>query len=266
MVGVLAGQPFTSSIHETSWGVRTITLDRPSQRNALTPDLYREIKEGVLEGWADPEVRVIVIRGSGGSFAVGGDLKHFLSLYERPDIQQLWAFTRSFEEPLPFRTLLECPKPIIAVVDGFCMAGGLVIASCSDAVIATNTSVFGVPEGQVGLADPYCGVLLPRIVGDVRARYLTMTAATIDADTAERWGIVTKLTDTAGLEAEVAAMVAAFQRISPNSASVYKRVINGPIPHMSVTATIDAGWSDEGREGLSAFVAKREPAWQKASD
>ena len=249
------------SRHETAGGVRTITLDRPKQRNALTPDLFREIKEGILEGWADPQTRVVVLRGAPGAFASGGDLKHFMSLLDVSVEQHLWQFARSYEEPLPFRTMLECPKPIVSVVDGVCMAGGLIMAACSDVVIASERAVFAAPEGRVGLADPFCPVLLPRLIGDVRARSMLMSARPIDAATAGRWGLVTEVAEQAALEDTVAGWVRDLLAVAPTSAAAYKRAANAGIPHMSASLIAESAWSANGREGLQAFLDKRAPNW-----
>ncbi|MEA2490077.1 MAG: hypothetical protein QOH21_1869 [Acidobacteriota bacterium] len=245
----------------TTDGVRTITINRPEQRNALTPDLYRELKEGLLEGWADPGARMLVLRGCQGVFASGGDLKHFRSLLDGPTEERLWQIARSYEEPLPFRTILECPKPVISVVDGLCLAGGLVIAACSDHVIATSRSSFGVPEARVGLADPFCAVLLPRVVGDVRARHLMLTARRIDGETAEQWGLVTDLVPPEELDEAVERVVRELKQVSPDSTAAYKRATNASIPHMSTVIISDAACSENGREGLAAFAEKRTPNW-----
>jgi enoyl-CoA hydratase/carnithine racemase len=239
------------SVQTVRDGVRTITLDRPDQKNALSPQLYREIKEGVLEGWADPSVRVLVLRGSGGAFASGGDLKHFLTLLDAPQSEMLWQIARSYEEPLPFRTMLECPKPIVVVVDGICVAGGLVMASCADHVIATPDSFFAVPEARVGL----------RIVGDVRARHLMLSGRRIDAATAASWGIVTELVAEGDLEDAIDDITRAFKANSPSSIAAYKHAMNAAIPHMSTAIIASAATNADGREGLTAFVERRPPRW-----
>jgi enoyl-CoA hydratase len=249
------------SLHATSDGVRVITLNRPDQRNALSPELYREIKEGILEGWADPEVRIVMLRGTAGSFACGGDLKHFLQLLDAPPAEQLWRIARSYEEPLPFRTMLDCPKPIVSVVDGVCVAGGLVMVACSDYVIATTRSVFAVPEGNVGLADPFCPALLPRIVGDIRARAMMLTGRRVSAAVAEQWGLINESVETSDLDDAVDAARRDLLRSAPASIAAYKRATNLQIPHMSTTMISESAQSQSGREGLQAFVEKRAPHW-----
>jgi enoyl-CoA hydratase len=249
------------SFQRTDDGVRTITLNRPEQRNALSPELYREIKEGILEAWADPSVRVITLRGTVGSFACGGDLKHFLTLVAAPVEEQLWRIARSYEEPLPFRAMLECPKPVVSIVDGVTVAGGLVMVACSDYVIASTRSVFSVPEGHVGLADPFCPVLLPRIIGDVRARAMMITGRRVDARTAQSWGLINECVEPADLESAGASLITDVRRSAPSSVAAYKRATNVQIPHMSCTIISEAARSDNGYEGLSAFVEKRTPNW-----
>lgn len=253
---------WTVSEHTVVDGVYTIRLNRPDKRNALSPQLYHEIKLGVLCATGRDDVDMIVIEGGGGAFAAGGDLQAFLDILELPTEEFLPAYYRSFVEPVPFRVILECPKPVIAKIDGWCVAGGLVIASVADIAIATHRSSFGVPEARVGLADPYCSTLLPLAVGLPRARYMMLTAAMIDGRTAADWGLIIKsVEDEGALDKAVDEMTAALRTTSPEGRRAYKHVANQVIPHMSPEAVLRPVMSANGREGLSAFVDKRPAAW-----
>lgn len=244
-------------------GVYTIRLRRPEKRNALSPELYHEIKLGVLRATGLADAEVVVLEGSGGAFAAGGDLGVFLGLLELPPEEFLPAYTQSFVEPLPFRVILECPKPVIAKIDGVCVAGGLVMAAAADIAIATTASTFGVPEARVGLADPFCATLLPLSIGLARARYLLMTAAMIDARTAAEWGLILRAVEPDELDRSVAEVIDQLRRTSPEARRAYKGVANGAVPHMSADAVLRPVMTENGREGLAAFVEKRPPQWRR---
>lgn len=243
-------------------GVYRIRMNRPEKYNAFSSIMYSEVKRGVLAAGVMRDVVAVVIEGVPGAFATGGDLAEFQGILELPEEEFITEYTRRFDEPVPFRAILECPKPVIAKVDGLCLAGGLLVASTCDIVVATERSRFGVPEGRVGLADPYCSSLLPLSIGLGRARYLMMTSEFIDGRTACEWGIVHKIAEEAKLEEEVQAMLAKLRRTSPDSQRAYKQGANRMVPHMSVEAVLRPVMTANGREGLRAFVEKRPPNWQ----
>lgn len=246
-------------------GVYRIRLNRPEKHNAFSSTMYAEVKRGVIMAGVMRDVYAMVIEGNPGAFATGGDLGEFLGILELPEEEFLAEYTARFDEPVPFRAILECPKPVIAKVDGLCLAGGLLVASTCDVCIATPRSRFGVPEGQVGLADPYCSSILPLSIGLGRARYLMITAEMIEAKIAYEWGIVHKVVEEAELEGAVQEMLQRLKRTSPESRRAYKQGANRAVPHMSVEAVLRPVMSANGREGLRAFVEKRPPNWSQTS-
>jgi enoyl-CoA hydratase/carnithine racemase len=261
----MAEKKWEQTVQKIENGVYKIKLDRPEKLNAFTSIMYHELKHGVLIGGLHPDVDSILIEGSDGAFATGGDLEEFLSIAELPAHEFISEFVSRFDEPIPFRAILECPKPVVAKIDGICVAGGLLIATTCDVAIATPRSTFSVPEGKVGLADPYCATILPLSIGVGRARYMTMTADTIDAELAHHWGIIHKVVQRDQIDQEVDKVLERLRRISPESRRAYKQVINRVIPHMSTDALIGPVMSTNGREGLKAFVEKRAPNWDRAT-
>jgi enoyl-CoA hydratase/carnithine racemase len=255
----------SQSIQRVEGAVYRITLNRPREKNAFTPTLYREVKHGILTAMGTPEVQVIVIEGTEGSFAAGGDLKIFLDILRLPPPERVVAFCQAFEETLPFQTILDCPKPIIAKVDGLCLAGGLIVAATADVCIASDRSSFGVPEGHVGLADPFCAAVLPLVVGLPRARYMMMTGTRIDARTAQEWGLVLQVVSGDELDVATEALVAEFLTTAPESRSSYKRAANRFVPRMNPLTVLDVALTANGEEGLAAFSAKRRPDWEEPS-
>jgi methylglutaconyl-CoA hydratase len=246
-------------------GVYRITLNRPEKLNAFSSVMYSELKYGVQIGGQMPEVDSILIEGQPGAFATGGDLAEFLGILDLPDEEFIVEYTKRFDEPIPFRAILECPKPVVAKVDGLCLAGGLLVAATCDVVVATRQSRFGIPEGRVGLADPYCAAILPLSIGLGRARYLMVTSEMIDAQIAYEWGIVHKVVDAGQLDSVVAQVLQGLRRTSPESRRAYKQGANRAVPHMSVDAVLRPVMSANGREGLRAFVEKRLPEWDRSA-
>lgn len=257
----MSKQEWQHTIQSVENGVYRIRMNRPEKYNAFSSIMYTEVKRGVTMAGVMKGVYAVVIEGVPGAFATGGDLSEFLGILELPDEEFIAEYTDRFDEPTPFRAILECPKPVIAKVDGLCLAGGLLTASACDILVATPRSRFGVPEGRVGLADPYCSTMLPLSIGLGRARYLMLTSEFIDARTASEWGLVHKVVEEAELENAVQEMLAKLRRVAPESQRAYKQGANRAVGHMSVEAVLRPVMTANGREGLRAFVEKRDPVW-----
>lgn len=239
--------------------VLDIQVDRAQVRNAFSPEVYDSVKRGVTLAAARQDIRAVVLRGTPGAFGVGGDLSIFLGLLDEGREAFLTKFESHYDEPLPFRAILDCPKPVVAAVDGLCVAGGMLIAACADVTIATPRSTFAIPEARVGLADGIAATVLPAIVGQARARYLLLTGATIDARTAADWGLVTAVVDD--LPTEVDRIVDELRRCSPEAQASYKRMLNQSIAIPSARPLMQSAVDGDGRAGLRAFVDKQPPPW-----
>jgi methylglutaconyl-CoA hydratase len=257
---------WVDTLHSSADGVYRVILNRPAKKNAFTPTMYREVKQAVLAAGNDPLIDVIIVEGTDGIFSSGGDLKTLLDILDLPPDQRLNAFVAAFNETMPFQAMADCPKPIIAKVDGLCLAGGLILAALADATIASTRAEFGVPEGRVGVVDAFCPVLLPASIGLSRARYMMTSGVRIDAATALAWGLVLKVVPLAELEATVQETVAEFKRVSPDSRRLYKRAANRLLPRVNPTVVLDAALTENGREGLAAFRDKRQPQWVPSGD
>jgi enoyl-CoA hydratase/carnithine racemase len=239
--------------------VLDIQVQRPNARNAFSPEVYASVKRGVTLAGAREDVRTVVLRGTPGAFGVGGDLSVFLGLLNSGREQFLTHFESMYDDPLPFRAILDCPKPVIAAVDGLCVAGGMLIAACADVTVATPRSTFSIPEARVGLADGIAAAVLPAIVGQARARYLLLTGSSIDAATAAEWGLVTSIVDD--LPAEVQRILDELRRCSPHAQASYKRMLNQSIALPSARPLMQSAVDGDGHAGLRAFVDKRPPPW-----
>jgi enoyl-CoA hydratase/carnithine racemase len=238
-------------------GVARLRLDRPDQLNAFTSQLYGEVKWAMRTATADDSVDVVVITGTGRAFATGGDLHETLSRLESGDPLAMHAFY----DNLPWQAIRDCPKVVIAAVNGLCLAGGLITAVCADIAVAVESARFGFAEGRVGVADAIAPALLHARIGTAKLKYLLLTGTMIDAAEAERIGLVTEVVPDDRLEARVAEMVGEVRQTSPVSRRFFKQYVNGHTPLPSDHGGGPAFDSPEVLEGLRAFAEGRSPEY-----
>jgi enoyl-CoA hydratase len=232
------------------------TIDRPAARNALTPAMYYGLKRAVRLVNADPELAALIITGTGDVFAPGGDLggRAEPGDEEVPD--------HVGQDVLPFLTIRDSRAPVIAAVNGICQAGGLLIAMMADIAVVSDRATFRVPELLRGIPDATYAAALPAHVGVAVARDLLLSARTFDAAEAQRLGVVSRVVPHDELRA--AAVEAAHQvlRTAPQARAHVKRMLNeryGPVDYQTMFGALEH--SDEPREGMRAFMEKRQPAW-----
>jgi enoyl-CoA hydratase/carnithine racemase len=149
----------------------------------------------------------------------------------------------------------------VAVINGHCHAGGLSIALSADLSIASDRADFCVPEGKVGLADPYAPLRLARAVGLPLARWMMYTAETIDATQAANISLVNQVVPHDALMVEARNLVRKVQLISPVSRAIYKRCTNSDLPAFQRDAMLSANADVDAVEGLKAFMERRPPVW-----
>lgn len=205
-------------------GVGTITLNRPEARNALSLALRASLSAAVLQMRDDPQVRTVVITGAGGAFCSGGDIGLMLESQldsvgyrERMRVLHQW-----------FAELVNMEKPVIAAVDGAAFGAGLSLALAADFVVATRRAKFCAVFGRIGLV-PDLGAmqLLPRIVGQQKAKELVFTARTVGAEEAKSLGIVYEVVDdTAALELTVQQLAARLGEASTAAIGMAKSIMN----------------------------------------
>lgn len=187
----------------TADGVATVTLDRPEKLNPLTFESYADLRDLLGELPHHQDVRVLVIRGEGKGFCGGGDVNEIIGELIRMGPADLIRFTRMTGDVI--RAMRECPIPIISVVHGIAAGAGAVVALASDFRVLTPQGRFAFLFTKVGLSggDMGAAYLLPRMVGAGRATELLMLGTTIDAGTADRYGLVTRLVEPADLDETV---------------------------------------------------------------
>ena len=241
-------------------GTARMRLDRPEQLNAFSSNLYGEIRWAMRAAAEDDGVDVVVITGTGRAFATGGDLKETLSRLGSDDPLSMYAFY----DNLPWAAIRECPKVVVAAVNGLCLAGGLITAVCADIAIAAESARFGFAEGTVGIADAMAPALLHARVGTAKLKYLLLTGQLIDAAEAERIGLVTEVVPDDRLTARVDEVIGELRSTSPVSRSLFKQYVNEHTPLPSTHGGLPAFRSPEVIEGLRAFADRRPPDYRPA--
>lgn len=260
----------TEVVHSaTSAGIRTLTLDSPKNRNALSTALVDQLLARLREASTSSDVRAVVLTHTGGTFCAGADLSEALA--RGASVQQASAQgTGAMLDVI--RTILELPKPVIVVVDGHVRAGGFGLLGAADIVLAGPSCTFALTESRLGLSPSVISlVLLPKMSARAVARYF-VTGETFDAQTAEQVGLVTESFSTsADIDAGLGAVIAGIRRASPQGLAASKAltttgIIAGFAEHAQQRADESAALfaSDEAREGMAAFLAKRRPSWDLA--
>jgi enoyl-CoA hydratase/carnithine racemase len=177
--------------------VATVTLDRPERKNPLTFDSYGELRDLFRDLVYAPEVKAVVITGTGGNFCSGGDVHEIIGplvrMQEAGDMAGLLAFTRMTGDLV--KAMRHCPQPIVAALDGVCAGAGAILAMASDIRFATPRTRTAFLFVRVGLAGADMGAcaILPRIIGQGRASELLYSGRVMTAEEGERWGFHNRL-------------------------------------------------------------------------
>ena len=237
-----------------------LTIDRPKARNSFTPSMYFGIKKAIHFVNAHDELRALIITGVGDVFSPGGDLGGRYEEGDTPPPQGLsW-------ETMPFITVRESRAPIISAVNGICQAGGLLITMLSDIAVCSERSTFRVPELLRGIIDATYAAILPIHVGMAQARDLLLSARKIDAAEALRIGLISRVVPHDDLRAEALKAAGEILQTAPVCRAHVKRMLNqqyARIDYETMFAALMQPGS-EAREGMDAFMEKRQPNWVPA--
>jgi methylglutaconyl-CoA hydratase len=247
-------------------GVATITLNRPEIHNAFDDTVIAALTNAFTHAANDPAVRVVVLAANGKSFCAGGDL-NWMRRMAGYNYDENLRDSNALADML--RTLNFLPKPTIARVQGAAYGGGVGLVACCDIAVASSNSAFCLSEVKVGLIPATIGPYVVQAIGQRAARRYFTTAELISANTAHVLGLVSELVEPKELEAHVANIVTNLLRNGPNAIAEAKRLVLD-IAGREIDAAMIADTSeriaqtrgsDEGREGLSAFLEKRKPNW-----
>jgi enoyl-CoA hydratase/carnithine racemase len=251
--------------YQVRGGTAFVTLNRPHALNALDTALRGALHEAFVAIADDPEVRVVVLAGAGGrAFSTGADLKELAATGTGQPGGPVIAGRGLM---LGFDDVERCRKPIIAAIDGYCLAGGFELALYCDIRIATRSSTFGLPEPRRGLIGGPGLVHLSRMVPWGEALLIHLTGAPMGAERAHQIGLVQFLAeDAAELNAVVDATATDLLACSPRALSAIKRVVREG-RDLSVHETwtlVEALWDSDNQdvaEGVRAFAEHRAPRW-----
>ena len=243
-----------------------VVFDHPERRNAVTVDMWNELPRIAARLDEDPEVRVVVLRGAGDkAFVAGADISQF-------EEQRSGASTSMYEaaNAQAFVAVSAMRKPVIAMIRGFCIGGGVAISLTADLRYASDDSVFGVPAAKLGLGYQMAGLdTLTRLVGPSRALELFFTARRFDASEALGMGLVNALVPAADLEDHVrhtAGLIADNAPLTLRSVKGIVRELGRPASERDVEGIRDSiracFESDDYQEGVRAFLEKRTPEFR----
>jgi len=246
-------------------GVKTIMLNRPERRNAMTPEMQDELI-AAFEKAAAGHCRVVVLTGAGEAFCAGLDLQHLQAIADKSQSEHVADAERVARL---FRTLYELPKPTIAVVHGAAIAGGTGLATICDFTLAAHGVKFGFTEVKIGFVPALVSAFLALQIGDKRSRDLLLTGRLFTAEEAERLGLVNQVLPGEELAGRASALANCLKTNSPQSMAATKRLmaaqnqawLDAAIAH-AMTANAEARAMHDFREGVAAFLEKRKPVWR----
>ena len=217
--------------------------------------MYFGVKKAVHLVNADPDLAALIITGVGDVFAPGGDLGG----RQEPGDSVPDGIGYDI---LPFLTIRDSRAPVIAAVNGICQAGGLLIAMMADIAVASDRATFRVPELLRGIPDATYAAALPAHVGIAVARDLLLSARVFDAAEAQRLGVISRVVPHDDLRAGALEAARQVLRTAPEARAQVKRMLNeryGLIDYQTMFGALEH--SPEPREGMRAFMEKRDPSW-----
>ena len=257
----------TSAIRIATQGqVATVVLSRPEVRNAFNDEVIAELSHAFTALGDDPAVRAIVLMAEGPAFCAGADLNWMRRMADYSRDENL---ADAGKLAFMLRTLYECPKPTIARVQGDVVAGGMGLVAACDMAVSVDTAHFCLSEVKIGLIPATISPYVIRAMGARAAHRWFLTAERFDAAEALRLGLVHAVVPAERLDAQVGELVAALTSASPNAVRQCKQLVQDvagrEITRLLIERTVegiaDIRASDEGKEGVQAFLQKRKPGW-----
>jgi 2-(1,2-epoxy-1,2-dihydrophenyl)acetyl-CoA isomerase len=254
----------SSILSEARAGYHVITLNRPERLNAFNDAMHEALRDAIARAEADESCRALLITGAGRGFCAGQDLSdRLLKPGEKPLPRKSLEI---YYNPL-VRKLRALPFPVIAAVNGVAAGAGCNIALACDIVLAARSASFTQSFARIGLIPDSGGTwLLPRLVGEARARALALLAEPLPAEKAEQWGLVWKCVDDAALAGEARKLCEHFAAAPTQGLALIKRALDASAGN-SFDAQLDlerdlqreANMTPDYAEGVRAFMEKRKP-------
>ncbi len=245
--------------------VATVTINRPERMNALNLPAWQGLEATFARLAADPDIGAVVLRGAGTkAFAPGADIEEFDTL--RADAAQAMDYDRVMRGALA--AVRDCPKPVVALIFGPCVGGGLELACCCDLRISARSGRFGVPINRISVVMAYPELAaIRRVAGPAVAAEILLEARVFDADEAFAKGLLTRVVADEEAEAEARAAAARIAAGAPLANAWHKRFLArlddpAPVGAAELAECYEFLSTADYREGLAAFREKRKPAFK----
>src|ERR1035437_3570792 len=255
---------FNEILTQSANGIKTITLNRPDKRNALSPSLIEELALALREA-ETCDCGVVILTGAGQAFCAGLDLEHLETMRactpeeHRRDSENM---------ALVLRTLYDFPKPVIAAVNGPAIAGGMALATIPDFTLAVPESKFGYTEVKVGFVPAIAASFLLRQVGELRTRELLLSGKLLKAQEAMHLGLVTQIVPSEELMSSANALAQCLLLNSPQAMREVKRLLAKHSQRRldeeledAIEVNAQQQSAEDFKEGVLAFRERRRPEW-----
>jgi methylglutaconyl-CoA hydratase len=247
--------------------IATVTLARPDAHNALNADLIDELTRCFEELAEDEQTRVVVLAGEGRSFCAGADVGY---MRETAGLSYEENLEDARRLAMMFWTIDECPKPVVAKVQGAAMGGGAGLLAVADVVVADSEARFAFSEIRLGIAPATISPFVVRKIGVSHARSLFVTGERFDAEMAREIGLVHKVVSSDGLDEAVEEKAGELLAGGPVAQATLKGLLRRlettePMEAPGLTARVisELRTGEEGQEGMAAFLEKRAPRWRR---
>jgi enoyl-CoA hydratase/carnithine racemase len=254
--------PDTLLIERPSNDIVVFSLNRPEVRNALNLEVRLRLADEITRHAADPEIRCLIIAGSDKVFASGADIG------EMANAGPLEAMARNTQKY--WRAISDCPKPLIAAIEGYALGGGLELALCADIIVAGEGARLGLPEVKIGILAGGGGTQkLARLVGRQRAMLLLMTGRMFSAGEALAMGVISEMAPTGQALARAIEVAREIAAMAPIAVMQIKEIVNA-----GLNAPLDTALAlerkallllfatQDQKEGMRAFLEKRKPKFE----
>ena len=245
--------------------IGVITLNRPEQFNTFSREMATQLRQGLMALDQDKAIRVVVVKGAGKAFCTGIDLSEFLGISSHQEYRRWLSLTLDV-----FQLIAEMRKPVLASAHGYALAfGGGLIAACDLAIVSKGTKI-GVHAVNVGLFCMGPAVPLSRSLGRKRCMEMLMTGDLVDADVAEKWGLVNRVVPEDQLETATMALARKLAGKSPLAIQMGKKAYYGMSDMEFGKALAYSNErlaslcvTEDAQEGVKAFLEKRDPVWKE---
>ena len=243
--------------------IATLTLNRPEAQNNLTPETLYELRGIAANLRSRKEAWVVVVQGQGRHFSTGIDVNLIKARLDQPETTNR-EFLHGLQQCLDEFEALE--KPTIAKLHGFCIGGGLILALCCDFRIASQRTIFSLPEVRLGIGVIMGTQRLTRVVSSATAKEIILLGGRFTARTAQAYGLLHRVVPPDELDSAVAALAIKFQKLPPRTVGIAKRIIDWgqDLPlrasqDLEIDAQAELFDSPDLREAIESYLEKREP-------